>query len=251
LTRAADGTISHAFPSVLGTASPINSGSSIGSTVTTPSLSVAGTFLNDIQVDFILDATQANSSSRSLTAPRLTLFNGQRAYVTISTQQAYVSDLEPVVSDNSVAFNPQISYVPTGTVMDVEATISADRRYVTLTVRPQIAQLNGFSSYFTSVFSTDANGQPLEGIGYIQLPNVTLQDLQTTVSVPDGGTLLLGGQKATGELEQEKGVPLLSKVPILNRLYDNRSKVRDEQTILILIKPKIIIQREEEEKAFP
>ena len=47
------------------------------------------------------------------------------------------------------------------------------------------------------------------------------------------------------------GAPLLNKIPILNRLFSNRGKVRDESTLLILIKPKIIIQQEEEARAFP
>jgi type II secretory pathway component GspD/PulD (secretin) len=71
------------------------------------------------------------------------------------------------------------------------------------------------------------------------------------VSVPDKGTLLLGGQRLVGEIEKESGVPVLSKIPIINRLFTNRSKVRDEKTLLILIKPTIIIQGEEEEKLFP
>ena len=240
---------SSTFANMIGLSTPVTN--SIGGLVTAPSMSIGGTFLDDIQVDFLIDATQAHQSTRSLTAPRLTLYNGQRAYITVATQQAYVSDLQPIVSDNSVAFDPVLSTVPTGTVLDVEATISADRRYVTLTVRPQVASLNGFSRYFTNVTDTDAAGEPIEGEGFIQLPNVTIQDLQTTVSVPDGGTLLLGGQKLAGEVEREMGVPVLSKVPVINRFVTNRGKVRDEQTLLILIKPKIIIQREEEEKQFP
>jgi len=241
---------SAAFANMIGLSSPV--ANSIGGLVTAPSMSISGTFLDDIQVDFLIDATQAHQSTRSLTAPRLALYNGQRAYITVATQQAYVSDIEPIVSDNSVAFDPILSTVPTGTVLDVEATISADRRYVTLTVRPQVASLNGFSRYFTDVTTTDpVTGEPLTGDGFIQLPNVTIQDLQTTVSVPDGGTLLLGGQKLAGEVEREMGVPVLSKVPVINRFVTNRGKVRDEQTLLILIKPKIIIQREEEEKQFP
>ena len=70
------------------------------------------------------------------------------------------------------------------------------------------------------------------------------------VSVPDGGTLLLGGLKETGEIELEQGVPLLSKIPIINRLVTNRTMARDESTLLILVKPTIIIQREEEERRF-
>ena len=47
------------------------------------------------------------------------------------------------------------------------------------------------------------------------------------------------------------GVPVLSKIPVLKRLYSARNLVKDEQVLLILVKPTIIIQREQEEAAFP
>ncbi len=225
------------FGNVLGLTTPVSN--SIGNAVgAVPALSIGGTLLDDIQVDFLLQATQAHATTRMLTAPRITIFNGQRSYVTVGTQQAYIAEVRPIVSSNSTADQPVIGYVPTGTVLDVEATVSADRRYVIMTVRPQISTLNSLTS--VAVGGTT-----------IQLPNVTVQDLQTTVSVPDGGTLLLGGQKQSGEVEREMGVPIISRIPILNRLSTNRGKIRDEQTLLILIRPKIIIQQEEEEKQFP
>ena len=67
----------------------------------------------------------------------------------------------------------------------------------------------------------------------------------------DGGTLLLGGQKLAGEVEIEAGVPMLSQVPVLNRAFTNRTAVKDEQTLLILVTPNILVQPEQEEKAFP
>jgi type II secretory pathway component GspD/PulD (secretin) len=65
--------------------------------------------------------------------------------------------------------------------------------------------------------------------------------------VPDGGTLLIGGQKLSGEVEREMGVPVISKIPVVNRAFTNKGKIRDEQTLLILIKPKIILLEEGEE----
>ena len=59
--------------------------------------------------------------------------------------------------------------------------------------------------------------------------------VKTTVSVPDGGTLLLGGQTVAGEIEKEEGVPVLSKIPFLSRLFTNRSQAKDEQILLILL----------------
>ena len=70
------------------------------------------------------------------------------------------------------------------------------------------------------------------------------------VSIPDGGTLLIGGQKLVGEAEIEIGVPVLSKIPGLNRLFTNRSFVKDERTLLVLVRPTIIIHREVENDLF-
>ena len=66
------------------------------------------------------------------------------------------------------------------------------------------------------------------------------------MSVPDGGTLLLGGQKVSVEVEREAGVPILSKIPFIGRLFSNRSTVKDEKVLLILVKPTIILQEEAE-----
>lgn len=69
--------------------------------------------------------------------------------------------------------------------------------------------------------------------------------------MPDGGTVLLGGLKQVGEVEQEAGVPILSKIPVLKRAFTNTSEVKDTSTLLILLKAKILIQKEQEEEAFP
>jgi type II secretory pathway component GspD/PulD (secretin) len=223
----------------------------IGASTTTHALQVFGRYLDDVQVDFLVQATQAHQSGRQLTAPRVTMSNGQQAYVAVGTTQAYVSDLEPVTDDNAVGIDPEVSTVTTGSVLEVRATVSADRRYVTMTLRPQVTVLNGFLTVGGGLADLgDPNGGG-GGINFdtvgLQLPNVTVTTLETTVTVPDGGTLVLGGQKLSSEVEREKGVPMLSKVPILNRLFTNRGRSRDENTLLILVKPKIIITREAEE----
>lgn len=210
----------------------------IGTLVAAPAMSVVGTFLDDLQVDFLIQATQAHSSTRTLTAPRVTLYNGQRAFVSVATQQAFIAGVEAIVSDNTSGLQPIINYAPTGTLLDVDATVSHDRRYVTMTLRPQVTTLNGAIREVPVI-----SGGSAVAIG---LPNITMQQIQTTVSVPDGGTLLIGGQKLSGEVEREMGVPVISKLPVINRAFTNKGKLRDEQTLLILVKPTIIIQAEAE-----
>ena len=63
--------------------------------------------------------------------------------------------------------------------------------------------------------------------------------------------LLIGGQKLTFESEREAGVPVLSKIPLLKRLYSSKATIKDEQVLLILIKPEVLIKEEQEELAHP
>ncbi|MCH7840125.1 MAG: hypothetical protein IID38_07815 [Planctomycetes bacterium] len=235
---------------------PANLGSdvpgSFAGTTVGPALSIFGSFLDNIQVDFLLRATQADSRTSVLTAPRLVMFNGQRAWVAVTIQQAFVSQLNPVVATGAVAQAPQTGVIDSGAVLDVQGTVTADKRYVTLTLRPGVTRLLDLQ---TIPFSGGGAGGGFGGgtalAAFIQLPTLSAQRVQTTVSVPDGGTLLIGGQKLASETEVEAGVPILSKIPILKRAYTSRTLVKDEQTLLILIKPKILIQTEQEELAFP
>ncbi|MEA5612282.1 hypothetical protein [Nodularia spumigena] len=212
-----------------------------------PALGITGRFLDDIQVD---------RRSVILTAPRLTFTNGQRAFITVATSQTFVSDLTPITSDGSVAFDPEIDVVSAGVVLDLDGVVSADRRYVTLTVRTALSQ---FEFAADREFSGGAGGGG-GGIGggaagtaegSIQIPVVTATEIRTTVTVPDQGTVLLGGQRLVEEVQVETGVPVLSKIPVLSRFFSNRIDVKQEQTLLILLKPTILIQNEEEEKNFP
>jgi general secretion pathway protein D len=221
-------------------------------------LTAAGTFLDDFQVSFLIRATQAQRQTTLLTAPRLTLFNGQTAYVLVAVQQPYVSDLQPVVGTQAVAFDPTISTVNSGVMLQVQATVSADRKYVTMTLQPTLQTLLALVNFSfqqsNNTTGVTSGGQLINtsaGSGIIQEPVTQITQVSTSVSVPDGGTLLLGGQTIAGETELEAGVPVLSKIPFLKRLFTNKSTAKDEQVLLILVKPTIIIQRELEEKQFP
>lgn len=216
-----------------------------------PALGVAGRFLDDIQVDFLVKATQADQRSSTLTAPRLTFTNGQTSNIRFSTQQAFVSTLTPVVAPSAVAFTPTVGIVNEGVSLGVEGTISADRRYVTLSVDTSTNQVIGFEQQAVTALAGGEAVSSAEVASFIQLPIQTITRVQTTVTVPDQGTVLLGGQKILDEFEVETGVPVLSKIPLINRFFSNRIDSTEESTLLILIKPTILIQNEEEEKNFP
>jgi len=221
---------------------------------------IQGSYIDNLTVSFLIRAVEANQQSTQLTAPRLTLFSGQRSVLIVETQQAYVSDVTPVVATGAALFNPTVSTtVAVGVVLSVQATVSPDRKYVFLDLQPQLARLRALTSFTISAVVTPTV-TTVGGIastatqvisGTLQLPTIDVTQVRTSVSVPDGATLLLGGQTLAGDTTREQGVPVLSKIPFIKRLFTNRAEAQDEQILLILVKPTILIQREQEQKQFP
>ena len=222
-----------------------------------PALATGLQFLDDIQVDLLIEATQADKRSVVMTAPRLTFFNGQRSWIAVNTQTSFISGLQVVAGDAAAAFIPQLNVLNDGFVLDVEGVISSDRRYVTMTVIFDFAQFEGFRESAATEFGGAAGGGGSVGgssanfSAGIELPILVGSRIRTTVSVPDKGTILLGGQRQITEIEVEEGVPILSKIPFINRFFTNRLTSKDEKTLLILIRPEIIIQQENEDLLFP
>ena len=122
---------------------------------------------------------------------------------------------------DSKAFDPQLGIIRSGVALDVEGTVSDDRRYVTLTLDPQVATI------------VNIRRQPVEGGpagSFIEVPQVETWKTNATVSIPDGWTLLL--------IDGDK----------LNHLLLPGGKPFDgPRVVLLLVKPTIIVPTEAEE----
>jgi general secretion pathway protein D len=223
--------------------------------------------LSDIEAFFLIQAAQGDSRSNVLNAPKITLFNGQQAFVADATSRPFVVGVIPVVGEFASAQQPVIVVLNEGTMMTIQAVVSDDRRYVRMTIVPFFTQIGnvdtftfeGTSSSTSSSSTTDDdnNGKNEKNDNTkadthtgvtVQLPSFSFISVVTTVSVPDGGTVLLGGIKRLSEGRNEFGVPLLSKIPYVNRLFRNVGIGRFTDSLMMMVTPRIIIQEEEEER---
>ena len=89
-------------------------------------------------------------------------------------------------------------------------------------INAEAAKFGRGARSYAHLSQVDINNQQEEIVGTtVQLPTFSFTTVSTTVSVPDGGTVLLGGIKRLSEGRNEVGVPLLSKLPYVNRLFRN------------------------------
>ncbi|MCA9067167.1 MAG: hypothetical protein KDA96_29110, partial [Planctomycetaceae bacterium] len=70
--------------------------------------------LSDIEAFFFINAAQADERSNLMFAPKVTLFNGQVAFVTSNVSRPFVISLVPTVGNFSVGFTPVIANIPEG-----------------------------------------------------------------------------------------------------------------------------------------
>lgn len=207
-------------------------------------------FLSDLEVYLFLTAVQGDTRSNLVQAPKVTTFNGAGATVTNITNRFYVAALFPIVGAGAVAFQPQISPLPDGVILNVTPVVSADRRYVRMTLSPFFQTFIAFDTFTipAAVGGGGLGGQATAINGQVQLPETSITNINTTVTVPDGGTVLLGGVKRLHEQRLEFGVPILSKTPLINRLFRNIGIGRTTDSLMLMVTPRIIILEEEEEK---
>ncbi len=68
----------------------------------------------------------------------------------------------------------------------------------------------------------------------------TNKEAQTELLVNDGDTVVIGGIIKSRKSVGEKGLPFLSKVPLLGWLFKNHQKSDDKEELLIFITPRIV-----------
>jgi len=236
---------------------------SMGGLADHPAASIGGgwgTALDELQVSALIHATQGRSDAKALSAPKVTVMSGEGASFTITDLVAYA--LPPTTTTTSAvggvgagvvgnsSYN-NVSAVPIGSTLSITPTITKDKKYVLLNiVSQQIDLLRMRTLQVTQANTNAATAAASPTVTTpVTVPETETSNVATRVSVPDRGTLLLGGHKLTARVDKEVGVPILSKIPILGRLFSNRTTIEDEKILLILVKPTIILQEETEHEA--
>ncbi len=73
-----------------------------------------------------------------------------------------------------------------------------------------------------------------------EIPTIGQESIVTTVTVPNGDTIVLGGLITEREESSESGVPILRHIPGVKRLFSSVDKDVVREELLIFIQPRII-----------
>jgi type II secretory pathway component GspD/PulD (secretin) len=186
------------------------------------------TFLNDTQVNVVMTAIEKSVNAFEISSPIVSVYNTQRAFVTVVNQVSFVQGFDVDVANAAFIADPNIGVVQEGIVLDVRPTISFDRKYVTLDVQATVANL----VRPIREISTNLGGNTDQVT--FSLPQLDVQDAQTTVVVPDGGSVMLGGFKHVLYRNRTAEAPFLADIPIVGFFFREKG-LADEMTDLIIV----------------
>mgnify|MGYP002713132062 CR=1 FL=1 len=206
-------------------------------------LSLQWTFLDDTQVETVLRAVSKQERALQLSAPRILVHNTARANLMVTTQFSYIRDFNVEIAQAAAVADPVVDIIRDGVVLDVRPVVSADRRFILMELRPTLAKLKLPIPTFTTTLGV---GQQVS----IQLPELLLNKVRTTVTLPDGGTLLLGGMKASEKQYLQSGIPFLQDLPLLSFLFSKKGTSKTHLKTLILMQARVVIPQESEPVPF-
>lgn len=177
----------------------------------------------------VLNAFAANSRLNVISSPRVMVRSGTTASIDVGaeipiiTSQGTSPDL---TTGGSSAILQSVQYRRTGTLLSVTPVVHAGRR-VDLEVSQEVSsatvnQTSGISS-----------------------PVINTSNVATSLSLSDGGSVLLGGLINTSVSQGENKVPLLGDIPGLGALFRAQSENKTRTELIILITPYIVESHEE------
>lgn len=176
------------------------------------------------QVRAVLNLFAKDGRVTILSTPRLMVKSGETASIDVGTEVPIVTS-QATAPDIDLGNRPsilqQIQYRKTGVLLDINAVVHSGQR-VDLKVIQEVSEAQ----------QTDTS--------QISSPSIFSRKLQTSLSLADGQSMLLGGLISSSKSDGKTKVPLLGDIPLVGRAFQNRRQSGTRTELLMLITPYVI-----------
>lgn len=177
------------------------------------------------KIQAALNLWAQDSHVQILSTPRIMVKSGEHASIDVGdevptiTSQATAPDL-PITGGNSSILQ-QVQYRKTGVLLDVQAVVHSSER-VDLTISQEVSQATA---------NTTSN---------ISSPSIKTRKAETSLTLADGQSMLLGGLIQNNVNDDVTKVPLLGDIPLVGNLFKQKHKTNDRTELIMLITPYIV-----------
>jgi len=198
-------------------------------------LATAGS-INGNPLNLTLKALETFGDVKVLSSPKVMTLNNQTAILKVVDNEVFFTtnvevDSGSVNQNSTVVVDTDVNTVPIGIVMSVTPYIDEEEE-VTLNVRPTISRIVRFVE--------DPN--PLlaqEGV-VSEIPVIQVREIETMLKINNSETAIIGGLMQDQINKENRGVPILSSIPLLGALFSYTEEEYIKTELVIFIRPVVI-----------
>lgn len=174
-----------------------------------------GNILKSFSLQAALYAQIQKGEGRILSKPRISAQSG-------STAKIITGDALPILTSITLSgvngVSQQVEYVNVGVTLQIAPRVSPDG-YVTSQIYAVVSSVTGYSQ------------------GY---PTISQREAETSASVRDGDSFVLGGLIQENAIQSKSKVPLLGDIPLLGRMFSYEKTSKGKTELYIIITPRIV-----------
>lgn len=211
-TNNTTGTQGQGIPSGLGVQPNNDLLSSIPNTIIGLTTGIFGT----AQISALISAGEQTGQAKIIATPRVTTLNNRKAKIESGTKIP-ITTIQPGAAAGG-------AIVATTEYVDVP---------LKLEITPQITDVG---TVVLDILAENSSTAPIVGGAP---PAINTQTMETQVTVPDGGTTVVGGVLFDDERESQDRTPGLSRIPLFGNLFKRKGVQRNTNEILFFITPRI------------
>ena len=121
--------------------------------------------------------------------------------------------------------------------------VGADMRTINLLLTPSLSRLEGFISYQDSAQTNEIYNTVQQVVA--KLPVISRREVQTKIVVESGETVVMGGLIDTVKQETDHGVPFVSSIPLLGKLFNRSTTTEEQRNLLVFVTATVLSERGE------
>jgi type II secretion system protein D len=173
-----------------------------------------------------VNALETETKFQTLERTVLTTRNNRVALLT-SGQRIAIPSSTFTGGNNQGGINTNVEYRDVQLELEIQPLINSDNQ-VTLEIS----------------LVRDSVGT-LRQVGDLRVPDINTESLSTSVTVRDGSAVILGGIMTTTSSDASGGIPILSRIPGIGRIFGSNDVTSNESELIIMIQPRIMVSQAE------
>lgn len=195
--------------------------------------------ISNNDVSAVVDALSRFGTVHALASPRLTVLNNQSAALNVATNEVYFEldiDVSTTDAGTQTTVDSEIRNVPEGVLINVQPSINLDDQTVSMAVRPTVTRITGFREDPGVAFIAAGAGADITS----NIPIVNVQEMDSIIKVGSGQAVVMGGLLQDRAEGTERGIPVLSEIPVLGNAFKNHTDRIQKTELVIFLKATII-----------